>query len=114
MFLSDLSPARFGVEGFLSHSRERQERRGGGADDDLKFPFHIFIFFRVMFFFSFVQSFLSLATCTVGGEAQGFYGVLPYQGFLNPSAGLLRSDRDSPPSLDLPTVSLPLVVARIS
>src|ERR1035441_673069 len=35
----------------LGQSRERQDRGGGGADDDLKFPFHIFIFFRVLFFF---------------------------------------------------------------
>jgi hypothetical protein len=42
---------RFGIGCVLGQSRERQDRGGGGADDDLKFPFHILLFFHVLFFF---------------------------------------------------------------
>jgi hypothetical protein len=34
----------------LGQSRRRQDRGGGGADDDLQFPFHIHIVFRIFFF----------------------------------------------------------------
>ena len=61
-------------EKFEALSRERQDRGGGGTDDDLHFPFHID--FTVFCCFS-CRAF-ALRVWTVSGELMGFYGVLPY------------------------------------
>src|ERR1039457_3589618 len=49
--MSIFGSIRLGIGSFLGHSRKCQKRHGGGAGDDLKFPSHILIFFRVWFFF---------------------------------------------------------------
>jgi hypothetical protein len=109
--LSDLRPARPGIGSYLRQSREGHERRGGGAGNDLKFPFHIS---SSVFCFPFEASLLFHSTCTIGEKVCARYGVLSHPGFFESKCALAAFRQLLSAGVDLPRASFPLVVTRIS